>query len=58
MTTALILRIILVAVCFLVSAVLAYRRTEGWGWCLFVALWLGAVTASSKSDGSSKVYAE
>lgn len=40
MTLLFAIRLALVAVCFGVSAFLAFRRTEGWGWFLFVGFLL------------------
>lgn len=53
--TVVIGRLLCAAILSIAAGVLAFYGRDGWGWFLFIAIWLGAITASSKSDGSSKV---
>lgn len=47
------LRVIAGIVALICSFMLAKDGKSGWGWMLFVALWLGAVTVGSGEDGDT-----
>lgn len=53
--TVIIGRLLCAAILSIAAGVLAFYGREGWGWCLFIALWLGAITASETKDGKSRV---
>lgn len=53
--TVIIGRLLVAAILSIAAGVLALNGRDGWGWFLFIALILGAITATEKSDGSARV---
>jgi hypothetical protein len=53
-TLVVIGRLLASIACTIVSGALAYEGKEGWGWFLFAAVWLGAITASSGKESAIK----
>jgi hypothetical protein len=55
-TLVVIGRMLVATACAATAGLLAYEGKTGWGWFLFAAAWLGAITASEKAG--DKVVAE
>lgn len=50
-----IARLLVSAICATIAGCLAFQGKDGWGWFLIATIWMGAITVSSKSDGSAEV---
>lgn len=47
-------RLVVAAICAATAGYLALKGLTGWGWFLFAAIWLGAISVSSSKEKVSE----